>query len=111
VVLADLVDVSGETAGVDGLAASSAASACRMTDATVWSWKNGIQPFSMFQMPRVPIRRRWGRTHDGVAGGLAAAGIGLAYGVLWWVLGALLIMPTWLGMNEMIFEVNTQRMA
>jgi uncharacterized membrane protein YagU involved in acid resistance len=38
---------------------------------------------------------------------LAAAGIGLAYGVLWWVLGALLIMPAWLGMNEMIFELNT----
>ena len=36
-----------------------------------------------------------------------AAGIGLAYGVLWWVLGALLIMPAWLGMNAMIFELNT----
>jgi uncharacterized membrane protein YagU involved in acid resistance len=38
---------------------------------------------------------------------LAAAGLGLAYGVLWWVLGALLIMPAWLGMNAMIFELNT----
>lgn len=38
---------------------------------------------------------------------LAAAGIGLAYGLLWWVLGALVIMPAWLGMNEMIFELNT----
>jgi hypothetical protein len=27
--------------------------------------------------------------------------------VLWWVLGALLIMPAWLGMNEMIFQLNT----
>ena len=36
-----------------------------------------------------------------------AAAIGLGYGVLWWVLGALLIMPAWLGMNEMIFELNT----
>ena len=27
----------------------------------------------------------------------SAVGIGLAYGVLWWVLGALLIMPAWLG--------------
>jgi uncharacterized membrane protein YagU involved in acid resistance len=36
-----------------------------------------------------------------------AVGLGLAYGVLWWVLGALLIMPAWLGMNEMIFELNT----
>jgi uncharacterized membrane protein YagU involved in acid resistance len=37
----------------------------------------------------------------------SAAGIGLAYGVLWWVLGALVIMPAWLGMNEMILELNT----
>jgi hypothetical protein len=37
----------------------------------------------------------------------AAAGIGMAYGVLWWVLGALLIMPAWLGMGEMIFVVDT----
>jgi uncharacterized membrane protein YagU involved in acid resistance len=37
----------------------------------------------------------------------AAAGLGLAYGVLWWVLGALVIMPAWLGMNEMIFQLNT----
>jgi uncharacterized membrane protein YagU involved in acid resistance len=33
--------------------------------------------------------------------------LGLGYGVLWWVLGALLIMPAWLGMNGMIFELNT----
>jgi uncharacterized membrane protein YagU involved in acid resistance len=36
-----------------------------------------------------------------------AIGIGLGYGVLWWVLGALLIMPAWLGMSEMIFQLNT----
>jgi uncharacterized membrane protein YagU involved in acid resistance len=35
-----------------------------------------------------------------------AIGIGLAYGVLWWVLGALVIMPAWLGMSEMIFQVG-----
>lgn len=33
--------------------------------------------------------------------------LGMAYGVVWWVLGALLIMPAWLGMNEMIFELTT----
>jgi uncharacterized membrane protein YagU involved in acid resistance len=38
---------------------------------------------------------------------LSAIAVGLAYGVLWWALGALLIMPAWLGMNDMIFEVNT----
>ncbi|MFI7577758.1 hypothetical protein [Micromonospora sp. NPDC049497] len=36
-----------------------------------------------------------------------ALGVGLAYGLAWWVLGALLIMPAWLGMNEMIFQLNT----
>jgi uncharacterized membrane protein YagU involved in acid resistance len=32
---------------------------------------------------------------------------GLIYGVFWWVLGALLIMPAWLGANDMIFHVGT----
>ncbi|HCT76643.1 MAG TPA: hypothetical protein DGT23_08655 [Micromonosporaceae bacterium] len=36
-----------------------------------------------------------------------AIGIGLVYGVIWWVLGALLIMPAWLGMNDMIFKLTT----
>lgn len=35
-----------------------------------------------------------------------AALLGLVYGVIWWVLGALWIMPAWLGMNEMIFEIG-----
>ena len=29
----------------------------------------------------------------------AAIGLGLAYGFLWWILGPLLIMPTWMGMG------------
>lgn len=33
--------------------------------------------------------------------------LGLAYGVLWWVLVALIIMPAWLGMTEMILALNT----
>ncbi|MGH3645733.1 MAG: hypothetical protein ACRDTM_00915 [Micromonosporaceae bacterium] len=33
------------------------------------------------------------------------AGLGLVYGVIWWVLGALLIMPAWLGMP--VFMLNT----
>jgi uncharacterized membrane protein YagU involved in acid resistance len=41
------------------------------------------------------------------AGGLGAAAVlGLLYGVVWWVLGALLIMPAWLGMSEMVFQFN-----
>ena len=31
-----------------------------------------------------------------------AAGLGAAYGLLWWVLGPLLIMPTWMGMGPML---------
>jgi uncharacterized membrane protein YagU involved in acid resistance len=36
----------------------------------------------------------------------AAIGLGLLYGVAWWVVGALWIMPAWLGMSEMTFEVG-----
>jgi uncharacterized membrane protein YagU involved in acid resistance len=36
----------------------------------------------------------------------AAIGLGLVYGIAWWVLGALVIMPAWLGMSEMIFQVG-----
>lgn len=36
------------------------------------------------------------------AGWGQAAGLGLGYGVLWWVLGPLLIMPTWMGMGPML---------
>ncbi|MQA24697.1 MAG: hypothetical protein GEU94_04340 [Micromonosporaceae bacterium] len=32
------------------------------------------------------------------------AGLGMCYGVIWWVLGALLIMPAWLGMA--VFQLN-----
>jgi uncharacterized membrane protein YagU involved in acid resistance len=35
-----------------------------------------------------------------------AIGLGLLYGLAWWVVGALWIMPAWLGMSEMIFEVG-----
>jgi hypothetical protein len=33
--------------------------------------------------------------------------LGMGYGVVWWVLGALLIMPAKLGMTDMIFHVGT----
>ncbi|WP_203454567.1 hypothetical protein [Jiangella aurantiaca] len=35
-----------------------------------------------------------------------AAVLGLLYGVFWWLVGALWIMPAWLGMSEMIFEIG-----
>src|SRR6266540_1404926 len=39
------------------------------------------------------------------ASGLVPAGVlGLGYGVLWWVLGALLIMPARLGMDTFMFN-------
>jgi hypothetical protein len=34
-----------------------------------------------------------------------STGLGLGYGVVWWVLGGLLIMPAWLGMS--VFTFNT----
>lgn len=33
--------------------------------------------------------------------------VGAVYGVVWWVLGPLLIMPTLLGMTQMIFTVDS----
>lgn len=36
-----------------------------------------------------------------------AAVIGMGYGVVWWILGALLLMPAKLGMTDMIFKLNT----
>jgi hypothetical protein len=35
-----------------------------------------------------------------------AALLGMGYGVVWWVLGALLLMPAKLGMTDMIFHVG-----
>ena len=35
-----------------------------------------------------------------------AVGLGLAYGVLWWILGGLLIMPAWLGMGVFVFNTT-----
>jgi hypothetical protein len=32
--------------------------------------------------------------------------LGIVYGVIWWVLGALFLMPLMLGMNEMIFAIG-----
>src|ERR671923_1515272 len=34
---------------------------------------------------------------------------GLLYGVIWWVLGALILMPALLGMFEMIFVIGTMQ--
>jgi len=31
-----------------------------------------------------------------------AIGVGTAYGVVWWILGPLLVMPVWLGMGPMV---------
>jgi hypothetical protein len=35
--------------------------------------------------------------------------LGLLYGVAWWVVGALWIMPVWLGMDAMVFEVGANQ--
>ncbi len=36
-----------------------------------------------------------------------ALALGLAYGVVWWILGALLVMPTWLGMGPQVAQAFT----
>jgi uncharacterized membrane protein YagU involved in acid resistance len=36
----------------------------------------------------------------------AAAAAGVIYGVIWWVLGALILMPLMLGMNEMVLAIG-----
>ncbi|NUR28472.1 MAG: hypothetical protein HOV83_21970 [Catenulispora sp.] len=35
--------------------------------------------------------------------------LGLLYGAAWWVVGALWIMPAWLGMNDMIFHIGANQ--
>jgi hypothetical protein len=37
-----------------------------------------------------------------VTGWPSAIGLGAGYGFVWWILGPLLIMPTWMGMGPMI---------
>ncbi|MCH7230913.1 hypothetical protein L0U85_08630 [Glycomyces sp. L485] len=34
---------------------------------------------------------------------------GLIWGVVWWMLGALVLMPLFLGMNEMVFVIETMQ--
>ena len=40
------------------------------------------------------------------SGGLASTIAGGAYGIVWWVLGALIMMPLMLGMSQMVFVVD-----
>jgi uncharacterized membrane protein YagU involved in acid resistance len=40
------------------------------------------------------------------AGWGPALGAGAVYGVIWWVVGALILMPLMLGMSEMVFQVG-----
>jgi uncharacterized membrane protein YagU involved in acid resistance len=40
------------------------------------------------------------------AGWLISMGAGIVNGVVWWVAGALIIMPLALGMSEMIFQIG-----
>ena len=40
------------------------------------------------------------------AGWLVTVGAGIVYGIIWWVLGALIIMPLALGMSEMVFQIG-----
>jgi uncharacterized membrane protein YagU involved in acid resistance len=40
------------------------------------------------------------------AGWGAALGAGAVYGVIWWIVGALILMPLMLGMPEMVFQIG-----
>ncbi len=39
-------------------------------------------------------------------GGLSAILVGAVYGMIWWVLGALIVMPLLLGMTQVIFVIG-----
>lgn len=40
------------------------------------------------------------------AGWLVSMGAGIVNGIVWWILGALVIMPLALGMSEMVFQIG-----
>jgi uncharacterized membrane protein YagU involved in acid resistance len=44
------------------------------------------------------------------AGWLVAMGTGIVYGVIWWVLGALVLMPLLLGMGDMVFQIGDMQL-
>ncbi|MBN8639570.1 MAG: hypothetical protein J0M07_29905 [Anaerolineae bacterium] len=44
------------------------------------------------------------------AGWLVAMGAGIGYGVIWWVLGALVMMPLLLGMGDMVFQIGDMQL-
>lgn len=70
------------------------------SESTAVGWAVHLFNSALFGLLFALIAGRWATTPA------RAVILGLAYGALWWVLGALLIMPTWLGMNEMIFQLN-----
>ena len=41
---------------------------------------------------------------------LAQTSAGIVYGIVWWILGALLIMPLVLGMGDMVFQVGEMQL-
>jgi len=46
------------------------------------------------------------------SGWLVSMGASIVYGVIWWVLGALIMMPLMLGMTDMVFQIgDTQWMS
>lgn len=36
-------------------------------------------------------------------------GAGVVYGIIWWVLGALVLMPLMMGMNEMVLQIGNMQ--
>jgi uncharacterized membrane protein YagU involved in acid resistance len=67
---------------------------------TGWGWLVHLFKSALFGVIFAALFARW------FAKPAVTVGLGLLYGLAWWVLGALIIMPAWLGMSEMILVVN-----
>jgi len=70
------------------------------SDSVAVGWLVHLFNSALFGAVFALVLGRWATTL------VRAIGLGLLYGLFWWVLGALIIMPTWLGMNDMVLQVN-----
>jgi uncharacterized membrane protein YagU involved in acid resistance len=68
---------------------------------------NAVVGFIVHLLISATIGATFGVIAARLPGGWAAAVIGGgAYGIVWWVLGALILMPLMLGMNDMVLQIG-----
>lgn len=68
---------------------------------------NAVVGFIVHMLISAAIGATFGLIATRLPGSWAAAVIsGGVYGIVWWVLGALILMPLMLGMNEMVLQVG-----